>query len=107
MTVLNSADSHLQEPASLWVDRLPRSMRDRAPRFEYTETHRIWIAEGKPAATEPLTQQAREDGTQVTDDIELRLRELDADGIWAETILGNLGLFCLRFEDPEFAIACA
>jgi predicted TIM-barrel fold metal-dependent hydrolase len=82
-------------------------MRDRAPRFEFTETHRIWIAEGKPAASERLSLQARAAGTRVAEDVELRLRELDADGIWAETILGNLGLYCLRFEDPAFAIACA
>jgi predicted TIM-barrel fold metal-dependent hydrolase len=107
VTWLNSADAHLQEPADLWLRRLPKHLRDRAPRYEYTDTHRIWIAEGKPFATDPLAEQARADGSVVTDDVELRLRDLDADGVWAETLFGNLGLQCLRFEDSSFAMACA
>jgi predicted TIM-barrel fold metal-dependent hydrolase len=104
---LNSADAHLQEPADLWVRRLPKNLRDRAPRYEYTKMRRVWVAEGKPFATDPLAEQARADGTLITENVELRLRELDADGVWAETIFGNLGLQCLRFEEPEFALACS
>ncbi len=87
--------------------RLPKNLRDRAPRYEYTDTHRVWVAEGKSFATDPLEEQSRADGSLITDDVELRLRELDADGVWAETIFGNLGLQCLRFEEPQFALACS
>lgn len=104
---MNSADSHLQEPADLWMKRLPKSLRDRAPRYEYTNTHRVWIADGKPFATDPLAEQMSAEGTLITDDVDQRLRELDADGVWAETIFGNLGMQCLRFEDPAFALACS
>jgi predicted TIM-barrel fold metal-dependent hydrolase len=107
MRWLNSADAHLQESADLWTRRLPKHLRERAPRYEYTSTHRIWIAEGRPFATDPLAEQERENGTLITDDVDLRLKDLDADGIWAETIFGNLGLQCLRFEDPDFALACS
>jgi predicted TIM-barrel fold metal-dependent hydrolase len=105
--LLNSADSHLQEPPDLWIRRLPRALRDRAPRYEYTSTHRVWIAEGRRFATDALAEQAREDGTLVTDDVDRRVKDLDADGVWAETIYGNLGMQCLRFDDAEFAIACS
>lgn len=107
MTWLNSADAHVQEPPDLWMKRLPKNLRDRAPRYEYTNTDRVWVAEGKPFATDPLAEQTRLDGTLITDDVELRLRDLDADGVWAETLFGNLGLQCLRFEEPEFAVACS
>src|ERR1700733_9101381 len=112
MTVMNSADCHLLEPGDLWSSRLPKAMRDRAPRYDYTETHRIWSVEGKPYLKEPLATEAHEDGTPIAvprgaDDVPLRLKELDADGIWAETIFGNMGVACLGYEDPAFALACA
>ena len=31
--LLISADSHVIEPSDLWVTRLPKAFRDRAPRF--------------------------------------------------------------------------
>jgi predicted TIM-barrel fold metal-dependent hydrolase len=102
-----SADCHLMEPPDLWVEGLPRSMRDRAPRYEYTETHRIWHRDGKAFLKEPLAIEGRADGTPITDDVELRMKELAEDGIWAELIFGNMGTFCLGAEDPEYAMACA
>jgi predicted TIM-barrel fold metal-dependent hydrolase len=112
MTLMNSADCHLLEPGDLWSTRLPKSLRDRAPRYDYTETHRIWSVEGKPYLKEPLATEAHEDGTPIAvprgaDDVPMRLKELDADGIWAETIFGNMGVACLGYEDPAFALACA
>jgi predicted TIM-barrel fold metal-dependent hydrolase len=98
--MLNSADCHLQEPAHLWVDRFPAKMRARAPRFEDMETYRAWIIDGKPVTHEPLV------GTDITGSVAERLRQLDADGIWAEAIFGSLGLYCLRLRDAEFALAC-
>src|ERR1700730_11489594 len=38
---LCSADGHVMEPADLWTSRVPQDLRDRAPRFEYTDTHRV------------------------------------------------------------------
>lgn len=107
MTVMCSADCHLMEPPDLWTERLPKAMRDRAPRYQYTDTDRIWIKDGKPFIREPLAIEGRADGTPITDDIDLRLKELDQDGIHAEMIFGNMGALTLGFEDPEFALACA
>ena len=112
MTWMNSADCHLLEPGDLWTTRLPKNLRDRAPRYDYTDTHRIWSVEGKPYMKEPLATEAHEDGTPIAvpvtaDDVPMRLKELDADGVWAETIFGNTGIGCLGYEDPVFAMACA
>ncbi|HEX5587938.1 MAG TPA: amidohydrolase family protein, partial [Acidimicrobiia bacterium] len=107
MTVLCSADCHLMEPPNLWAERLPTAMRDRAMRYEYTDTHRIWWQEGAPFMHEPLGIEGREDGTPITDDIDLRLKELDQDGIWAEMIFGNMGTLILNITDPAFAIESA
>jgi predicted TIM-barrel fold metal-dependent hydrolase len=107
MTVMCSADCHLMEPPDLWVERLPKAMRHLAPRYEYTDTHRIWHWEGKPHIKEPLAIEAREDGTPITDDVDLRLKELDQDGIWAEMIFGNMGALVLGIADPALAMASA
>ena len=43
---LISADGHFNEPGSLWVDRVPASMRDRAPRMEHFDEGDAWVIEG-------------------------------------------------------------
>ena len=106
MTWLNSADCHLQEPADLWIERLPRALRERAPRFEFTRTHRVWIVDGRAVATDPLNDQRYADGSMITADVDRRLAEMDAVGVWAEVIFGNLGLYLLRLTEPEYAMAC-
>jgi len=41
-----SADSHINEPPSLWIDRVQARFRDRAPRIEHFEQGDAWIIEG-------------------------------------------------------------
>jgi predicted TIM-barrel fold metal-dependent hydrolase len=43
---LISADSHVNEPPNLWVDRVPAALRDRAPRIERLDEGDAWILEG-------------------------------------------------------------
>ena len=43
---LISADSHVNEPPGLWTDRVPASMRDRAPRIEHFDEGDAWVIEG-------------------------------------------------------------
>src|ERR1051325_8449553 len=45
---LISADSHVNEPPGLWVDRFPRHLLDRAPRMERFEEGDGWVVEGVP-----------------------------------------------------------
>jgi uncharacterized protein len=41
-----SADSHVVEPADLWVTRMDKRFRDRAPRLEPRENGDYWVVEG-------------------------------------------------------------
>ncbi|HLY83551.1 MAG TPA: amidohydrolase family protein [Acidimicrobiales bacterium] len=43
---LISADSHVNEPPTLWVDRVPTALRDRVPRMEHFDEGDAWIVEG-------------------------------------------------------------
>jgi uncharacterized protein len=43
---LISADSHVNEPPGVWVDRVPAALRDRAPRIERFEQGDAWVIEG-------------------------------------------------------------
>ena len=105
--MLCSADGHLIEPGNLWRERLPKEFRDRAPAYDYEDGHRIWMFGDKRQSCEPLEIEARDDGDPITEDVDLRLKELDADGVWAETIFPNHGVFCLGYEDPALAMAVA
>lgn len=43
---LISADSHVNEPGDLWIDRVPAKLRDRAPRIERFDEGDAWVIEG-------------------------------------------------------------
>lgn len=43
---LIDADSHVNEPPGLWVDRVPAQHRDRVPRMERFEQGDAWVLEG-------------------------------------------------------------
>ena len=40
---LISADSHVNEPPDLWLDRVPAALRDRAPRIERFDEGDAWV----------------------------------------------------------------
>ena len=43
---LISADSHVNEPPDLWLDRVPAALRGRAPRIERFDEGDAWVIEG-------------------------------------------------------------
>jgi predicted TIM-barrel fold metal-dependent hydrolase len=83
--VLVSADSHVIEPAGLWVRELPASFRDRAPSFG-----------GARANDSPGAMDKNE-----------RVKEMAADGVSAEVLYPTHGLRALSLDDPELEAACA
>jgi hypothetical protein len=104
--VLISADTHLLEPPDLWSSRLPRGMRDRAVRLEYTGDYmRFFKVGGRELLA--LTRYWDFDGSIDHDtDADNRERDMIEDGVWGEVIHPNLGFFVYS-TDNELAFAHA
>jgi predicted TIM-barrel fold metal-dependent hydrolase len=105
---INSADSHVVEPLDLWQSRLPASLRDRAPRREEVDGKWLFLVEGLPPRKMggPSTEGAsgmRPGGF----DPDVRVKDLDADGVWGEVLYPTIGLFGFMIPDPELRMACA
>lgn len=107
--VLNSADSHLQEPGDLWTTRLPHNLREIGPRREVGDEWTVRYIEGKERTRYKTLR--REDGSLLEDASsvapDIRLKDLDRDGVWAETLYPSIGLACHMIGDPELALASA
>ena len=103
-----SADTHANEPANLWRERIDAKYKDRLPRIEVDANGVRWsVMEGfRP-------QKLRESRFEGEDlirskagaDPEERLRDLAADGVDAEVIFPNKGLSMWATSDPVFANA--
>lgn len=118
-----SADSHTIEPADLWVQRVDRGLRDRAPRVikDYQDKPgSFFVAEGltpfpvgggfaagkdpKDLATNQNVgyEQARPSGW---DPVE-RLKDQDIDGVEGEVLYTTLGMFLFHLKDANLQWAC-
>ncbi len=53
--LLISADSHVLEPADLWLQRLPVTYRDRAPRVFFHEPRGSWMRKPRLLTNRPMT----------------------------------------------------
>ena len=115
----NSGDSHYMEPPHLW-DEMPAHLRDRMPRTVRDEARGVEVVtvDGqsfewpipKPLTAERLAGiQARPLGEEADVqerapgalDPELRLKDLDQEGVWAEAIYPSLGQWSFRIRTPE------
>jgi len=117
-----SADSHINEPANLWVDRVQPKFRDRAPRVERLEAGDAWIIEG---ALDPINfgsncsagipQEERKPWIR-SEDVRHggylpgpRLEDQDRDGVDAEILYPTPRISNSLFwntADPEFHLDC-
>lgn len=114
---LISADSHVNEPPDLWIDRVPAAYRDRAPRIEHFDEGDAWVIEGVDdpinfgwnacAGLEP--EQMR--GWARFDDLRpgghdpaARLDEMDRDGVDAEVLYPTprLSNAIVANRDPDY-----
>lgn len=120
----NSGDAHALEPDDLWKQRMPAEMAERMPWSEKVdETHEIVHIDGtsfkrrlpySPVVTEQdlvearLMAAGREAGMRAHDlfrppgavDVELRLKDLDQEGIWGEVVYPSIGLWNGLIKDP-------
>jgi len=119
-----SADSHMTEPADLWVERLDRKYRDAAPRVVRSEEKRgpVWMFVAPGVSPTPVAglfsagkrgeelreffkhgyEAARPSGW---DPVE-RLKDQEIDGVVAEVLYSSLGLKLFGVNDPELQLAC-
>ena len=124
---LISADSHLVEPPDLFTSRVPKQLRDRAPRTEISPRPGLngeyWVvpgsthAEPRPAAsffsagkTWEEMQEAIKTGFSSAPDFVFdpaaRLEAQERDGITAEVMYASVGLALFRIEDDVLRQAC-
>jgi predicted TIM-barrel fold metal-dependent hydrolase len=120
-----SVDDHLIEPRDLFEDRMPAQLAERAPRIsELPDGKQVWVYEdniyanvglnavvGRPKnewSMEPARFDEMRPGCY---DIDARVRDMDAGGIWASLcfpslIAGFCGAVFSQSKDPELGLAC-
>jgi predicted TIM-barrel fold metal-dependent hydrolase len=119
-----SVDDHVIEHPRVWTDRLPAKYADSAPRIErLPDGNDTWIYEGKPSGNFALNAVAgkhpREFGMDPRSygdmrpgcyDIAERIKDMDAEGIWAQLCFPNMGGFAgstfFKAEDKDLAKLC-
>jgi predicted TIM-barrel fold metal-dependent hydrolase len=118
-----SADSHMTEPPDLWVERLDKKYRDRAPRVvdQYNDKKGAYFVcedlkpfpvggifgSGKTAEELPAHfKKGYEAAPKSVWDPSERLKEQDQDGVSAEVLYTSLGMFLYGLEDAELRTAC-
>jgi predicted TIM-barrel fold metal-dependent hydrolase len=102
-----SADDHVQEPADLWETRLPKALRDRAPKVvRLPDGGDAWSVPGYPprpfgiliaagtGRNDKATGLTWEDCPRGAYDPDARLKDMDLDGIHASVLYPNV---CLDF----------
>src|SRR6266446_5230346 len=98
----NSADSHLVEPEDIFRTSLPPALADRMPRSEKDpggEFETVFVDGKQFRRRMPRTSLVDERGRAQAqrapgaNDMELRLRDLDGEGIWCELVYPSLGIW--------------
>jgi predicted TIM-barrel fold metal-dependent hydrolase len=111
-----SADSHVQEPPTLYRERVPARYRDRTPHIEKRADGTYSIVEGRrprriDIADQRLTEEDKErefrsDRSGGTD-LDHRIADQARDGVSAEIIYPNQGLALYYSPDPGYQMAVA
>jgi predicted TIM-barrel fold metal-dependent hydrolase len=119
---LISADSHVVEPADLWMERLDRAFKDRSPRVVPNEGRpgvslvapgilpfpiaSLWAAgKGGLELTAHMSQAHSEARRSGWDPME-RIKDQDIDGVEAEVIYPSLAMPLFGLTDAELQQAC-
>jgi predicted TIM-barrel fold metal-dependent hydrolase len=102
---LFSCDSHINEPKTLWLDKLPPSMKDRGLATKKDEKYFYMEANGQI-----LMRMQIADGVSGYEkigryEIEPRLKDMALDGVDAEIIFPTMGLVMSRLGDRDLEMA--
>jgi predicted TIM-barrel fold metal-dependent hydrolase len=107
-----SADSHIREPNTLFSERLPVSMRDRAIHAEHGDGfiqvrsgenifHALRVRKAGEGQTHDLAQSKRKGASNLVG----RLEDMELDGVDAEICFPELALWTYKLDDPELEFA--
>ena len=111
-----SADSHVQEPKTLYLERVPAKYHDRLPRVEERGDGTYSIIEGRKPRRLDIAQTREKEEDQLREfrgdesggrDIPRRLADQEKDGISGEVIYPNEGLALSKSSDPDYQMAVA
>jgi predicted TIM-barrel fold metal-dependent hydrolase len=118
-----SADSHIIEPADLWTSRMPRHLRERAPRVVRQDFHGresdLFVAEGLVPFPVSGFAVAGFDPREFPDrmtrgyagvrpsawDPALRIADQERDGVAGEVLYPSLAMTLFQLEDAELRAA--
>ena len=122
---LISADSHVNEPADLWLERIDKEFRDRAPRVVDNIPGRppgsylvlegispIHVSQGLGAGKKPeelpgfFQSSTYKDARRGGWDPAERVKDMDVDGVEAEVIYTTLGFRQFWLKDAALQRAC-
>jgi predicted TIM-barrel fold metal-dependent hydrolase len=110
----NSGDSHSLGENSVWDEILPPELAARMPRSEKFDGYEIVHVDGETFRREmPKLEQKKSGGKTIGElvsergatDIDARLRDLDAEGVWAEVVYDSLGLWESMIKDQNLLAA--
>ena len=117
-----SADSHVIEPRELWLTRLDRRLRDRAPHVESRPDSDYIVIDGLPAwplglegtmINDKIADRIRDKGGKRHEegrpggwDPQARLADQQLDHIRAEILYPGMGLGLFGAPDAEYQLAC-
>jgi predicted TIM-barrel fold metal-dependent hydrolase len=114
----NSGDSHFLEPADLFTKTLPANLAERMPRSEKFDGYELVHIDGttmrrrlpKPIRDGEFKGMTIEEVSHRPPgsyDVGLRLKDLDAEGIWGEVTYPSLGMWAAMIKDPVLVRAGA
>lgn len=97
---VNSADSHVWEPPTLWEENLPAHLKTRGPRVDRQEKHDVFIVDNEQVwfAKPDMLDAISPPGMM---NLDLRMADLDEQGIWAEVVFASTGLWMTVMKDRE------
>ena len=117
-----SADSHMLEPADLWVERLDKRFRDNAPRVFFDEERKTWLfgCEGLPPIPAAALFAAGKSDQELADHYKVgmdqaraggwdpaeRLKDMAIDNIAAEVLYTSLAFNLFWLTDAAFQENC-